>query len=138
MAVFPSDHFIVEEAAFMAHVMRVAAFVRRYPEWLVLLGAQPSAPEMEYGWIAKVRTLLEAGRRFLRELSDRLARIARFRDTEDEPWAVQQAYALAPKANFSLEVESGAVSRCWPPDPGLPARSSAPPVEGRGSSRQTP
>lgn len=149
VAVFPSDHFIVEEAAFMAHVMRVAAFVRRYPEWLVLLGAQPSAPETEYGWIepgrmlegraasplftvrrfwekpseaiarvcfargclwntlvlvAKVRTLLEAGRRFLPELSDRLARIARFRDTADEPWAVQQAYALAPKANFSREV----------------------------------
>lgn len=148
VAVFPSDHFILEEAAFMAHVLEMAVFVGRSPEWLVLLGAQPTDPETEYGWIepgeplgdgarplwrvrrfhekpsaetataclasgwlwntlvfvAKVATLLEAGRRLLPQLSDRLARIAPFAGTEDEPWAIQQAYALAPRANFSRAV----------------------------------
>lgn len=149
VAVFPSDHFILEEAAFMRHVVEVADVVRRHPEWLVLLGARPTEPEPEYGWIepgeplgagataplrrvrrfrekppaetaraylaegwlwntfvfvATARTLLEAGRRLLPRLADRLARIAPFAGTEDEPWAVQQAYALAPRANFSREV----------------------------------
>jgi mannose-1-phosphate guanylyltransferase len=48
---FPSDHFILEEAAFMAHVADVAAFVERQPRWMVLFGAQASEPEIEYGWI---------------------------------------------------------------------------------------
>ncbi len=51
VAVFPSDHFLLGEAAFMAHVAEVAAWVDRNPEHLVLLGAQPTSPEVEYGWI---------------------------------------------------------------------------------------
>jgi mannose-1-phosphate guanylyltransferase len=149
VAVFPSDHFILEDGAFMDHVMEVAAFVDQHPGWLVLIGVRPTEPEAEYGWIepaeplgrlardgvfrvrrfwekpseetthacfaggclwntfvfvAKVATLLEAGRQFLPDLTDRLARIAPFAGTREEPWAVQQAYALAPKANFSRAV----------------------------------
>ncbi|MFQ5830111.1 MAG: sugar phosphate nucleotidyltransferase [Candidatus Methylomirabilia bacterium] len=149
VAVFPSDHFILEAAAFMEHVLEVEALVRRHPDWLVLLGAQPNEAETEYGWIepgelldrtplgplwrvrqfwekpseatvrtclaggclwntfvfvATLTTLLEAGQQLLPDLSDRLARIAPFTGTDDEPWAVQQAYALAPKANFSRAV----------------------------------
>jgi len=51
IAVFPSDHFIREEDAFLAHVTEVAAFVEQQPERMVLLGARPTAPEPEYGWI---------------------------------------------------------------------------------------
>jgi len=47
---FPSDHFILEEAAFMAHVAAVAAAVR-HAEWIVLFGARPTEPETDYGWI---------------------------------------------------------------------------------------
>jgi mannose-1-phosphate guanylyltransferase len=57
VAVFPSDHFILEETLFMAHVVEVMAFVDRHPEWLVLLGAQASEPETEYGWIEPGETL---------------------------------------------------------------------------------
>jgi mannose-1-phosphate guanylyltransferase len=49
--VLPSDHLIVEEALFMQHVAAVARFVEQHPEWMVLLGAQPTEPEAEYGWI---------------------------------------------------------------------------------------
>lgn len=145
VAIFPCDHFVVEEAAFMDHVGEVAALVGRHPEWLVLLGARATEAETDYGWVepgeplvgplwrvrrfrekpspetaqacfaagwlwntfvfvAKVTTLLEAGRLLLPRLSDWLARIAPFAGTEEEPWAVQRAYALAPPANFSRAV----------------------------------
>jgi len=48
---FPSDHLVVEEAAFMEHVGELASFVGREPRRIVLLGAPPSQPETEYGWI---------------------------------------------------------------------------------------
>lgn len=149
VAVFPSDHFILEETAFMGHVMEVATFVSRDPRWLFLLGARPTAPETEYGWIepgeplgmiaadpiwrvrrfrekpsaeaahacfadgclwntfvfvTKVSTLLHAGQQLLPQLTDRLVRIAPFADTEDESRAVERAYALTPRANFSRAI----------------------------------
>jgi mannose-1-phosphate guanylyltransferase len=48
---FPSDHLVLEEAAFMEHVGELASFVEREPRRIVLLGAPPSQPETEYGWI---------------------------------------------------------------------------------------
>ncbi len=155
VAVFPSDHFILEETTFMKHVAEVAAFVSRDPRRIVLLGAQATEPETEYGWIelgepvgwteagpvrevvrfwekpapeiassclakgclwntlimvSKASTLIEIGRQFLPHLQDRLARIAPFAGTNDEAWAIQQAYALAPKASFARSV----LERCPP------------------------
>ena len=149
VAIFPSDHFVLEEAAFMDHVGQVAAWVEDHPDRLVLLGVQPTGPEVEYGWIelgrvldpesparvweirrfrekpsedvaracleagclwntfivvGKASVLLRAGQEGLPEVVDRLARIDRFWDTEDEGWAVQQAYALMPEANFSRAI----------------------------------
>ena len=51
VAVFPVDHFIPEEAAFMRHVAAAAGYAGAHPEWLVLLGAEPTEPEPDYGWI---------------------------------------------------------------------------------------
>lgn len=51
VAVFPSDHFIREEDTFLTHVTEVVAVVERHPERMVLLGARPTTPEPEYGWI---------------------------------------------------------------------------------------
>ena len=51
IAVFPSDHYIREEDIFLAHVAEVVHFVERHPERLVLLGARPTSPESEYGWV---------------------------------------------------------------------------------------
>ncbi len=51
IAVFPSDHFILDDRGFMDHIMRVTAFVRREPDRLVLLGARATEAETEYGWI---------------------------------------------------------------------------------------
>jgi mannose-1-phosphate guanylyltransferase len=51
VAVFPSDHFVRPERAFMAHVARAVGVVRERPDLVVLLGIDPGGPEEEYGWI---------------------------------------------------------------------------------------
>ncbi len=48
---FPSDHFVLGEAVFMDHVASVAAAISKAPAWIVLLGARPTEPEPQYGWI---------------------------------------------------------------------------------------
>src|SRR5262245_13189256 len=48
VAVFPSDHFIAPELLFMAYVAEVGVWVDQHPDRLVLLGAQPTTPEVEY------------------------------------------------------------------------------------------
>jgi mannose-1-phosphate guanylyltransferase len=54
--------------------------------------------------VGTAEAFVDLGRRALPALSDRLARIEPFADTEDEPWALAQAYRLAPEANFSRAV----------------------------------
>ncbi len=83
VAVFPSDHFIPDAEAFMAHVRAVAAFVKRRPEWIVVLGARPTEAETEYGWIEPGATLGRVGgepisrvRRFWEKPSPEIARTA--------------------------------------------------------------
>lgn len=51
VVVLPSDHFVLEEEAFLAHVAEVVAFVEQHPGWLVLLGAKATESDTEYGWI---------------------------------------------------------------------------------------
>lgn len=55
-------------------------------------------------FVARASLLLTAAERLLPALSGRLARISAFAGTEEEPWAVQQAYALAPSASFSRAI----------------------------------
>jgi mannose-1-phosphate guanylyltransferase len=83
VAVFPSDHYILEEQVFMSHAGRVMAFLDRQPEWLVLLGAVPTEPDPEYGWIEPGEAV-EAGdglglrrvRRFWEKPSPETARVS--------------------------------------------------------------
>jgi mannose-1-phosphate guanylyltransferase len=147
--VFPSDHYVEGEPAFIGHVLEVAAFVQRHPEHLVLLGAIPGEADTQYGWIepgepvgrlraatvsrvrrfwekptagvaracleagalwntfvllARAATLEAVGEGALPELSARLGRLAAFAGAPDEPWAIRQAFALAPRASFSRDV----------------------------------
>jgi mannose-1-phosphate guanylyltransferase len=57
VAVFPSDHFIVEEDVFMVHVYLAFRLVERDPTRVVLLGIQPTEPEGEYGYILPGRRI---------------------------------------------------------------------------------
>jgi len=59
VAAFPSDHFIVEEDAFMVHVYLAFRLVERDPCRVVLLGIQPSGPERDYGYILPGRRIAD-------------------------------------------------------------------------------
>jgi mannose-1-phosphate guanylyltransferase len=61
IALFPSDHLVVDEMVFMAHVAEVAQWIEDHPDRTVLLGARPSAPEIEYGWIEPGERVGEIG-----------------------------------------------------------------------------
>lgn len=81
-AVFPSDHFVVEESLFMSHVDLALRVVERYPSFIVLLGIEPNEPEPEYGYI-----LPEKEESLLAPL--RLSRVSRFVEKPD-PRMVQE------------------------------------------------
>jgi len=51
VAVFPADHFILEEDRFMLYVYLAIRLVEKEPSRFVLLGIKPSRPEPEYGYI---------------------------------------------------------------------------------------
>lgn len=85
LAVFPSDHFVAEPRLFMDHVAEAVEFVARYPRWIVLLGAEPSEPETEYGWIMRDAVLGCTA-------SGPVWRVARF---VEKPWAASARRCLA-------------------------------------------
>jgi mannose-1-phosphate guanylyltransferase len=51
VVVLPSDHFVADDAVFMARVHAAMETVRERPGAIVLLGVEPDRPETEYGWI---------------------------------------------------------------------------------------
>jgi mannose-1-phosphate guanylyltransferase len=51
VAVFPSDHYIPSGHAFIGYVAEVGTWIDAHPDRIVLLGAQATEPEVEYGWI---------------------------------------------------------------------------------------
>jgi len=51
IALFPSDHFVLNERRFMEHISAAYMFVRMHPKQSVLLGVKPDRAEDEYGWI---------------------------------------------------------------------------------------
>jgi mannose-1-phosphate guanylyltransferase len=51
VAFFPSDHFVLESQLLMDHVLRLAGFVERHPDRIVLAAASPGWADPGYGWI---------------------------------------------------------------------------------------
>jgi mannose-1-phosphate guanylyltransferase len=51
VAVFPSDHYVSDDQAFMSYARRAVEVVHARPDLVVLLGIESSSPETEYGWI---------------------------------------------------------------------------------------
>ena len=78
VVVYPSDHFVLEEAAFAAHVAEVVAFVNRQRDGIVLLGARATEPDTEYGWI-------EPGAAVGATASGSICRVARFHEKPTPP-----------------------------------------------------
>lgn len=57
VAVFPTDHYIDQDRAFIEHVIRAAGMVLRYPDRIAILGIAPDRPETGYGYIVPERRL---------------------------------------------------------------------------------
>jgi mannose-1-phosphate guanylyltransferase len=51
VAVFPSDHFVAEERAFIDHMAELMAFVKQDPDRLVLAGMHATEPDPDHDWI---------------------------------------------------------------------------------------
>ena len=51
VAIFPSDHYVSDDGAFITAVTHALAVARVRPERLVLLGVEATSAETEYGWI---------------------------------------------------------------------------------------
>lgn len=58
VAFFPSDHYFANDGEFMAHIESAFRAVEHQPEMTVLLGITPTGPEVDYGWIEPVGSLL--------------------------------------------------------------------------------
>jgi mannose-1-phosphate guanylyltransferase len=149
VAVFPSDHLVLEEGTFMDHVARAASFVDQNPGRIVLLGVPATDAETEYGWIepgatlghtgaapvravrrfvekpspevareclaagaswntfvfvARARTLVEAGRQCIPRLHAGLEHLVRVAGRRARRDAVRRASSALPSANFSRDV----------------------------------
>ena len=51
VAILPSDHHYAPEAGFTATLDSAFEIAKAQPQCVVLLGAQPTGPQVEYGWI---------------------------------------------------------------------------------------
>jgi mannose-1-phosphate guanylyltransferase len=51
VAIFPSDHYVSDDRAFMRHVEAAYQATLLRPQRIVLLGLKANAPETQYGWI---------------------------------------------------------------------------------------
>jgi mannose-1-phosphate guanylyltransferase len=80
VALFPSDHFILQEVRFMGMVAGACEFASAHPRLLVVLGVDPQYPETEYGWLERERGAL-AGR------DAAFYRVKRFWEKPDEETA---------------------------------------------------
>lgn len=57
VAAFPTDHYVDNDRAFIAHVNRAADAIARMPDKIAVLGIAPDRPETGYGYILPARPL---------------------------------------------------------------------------------
>jgi mannose-1-phosphate guanylyltransferase len=51
VTVYPSDHYVSDEATFIGSVSHALEVVRQRADLVVLMGVEATSPETEYGWI---------------------------------------------------------------------------------------
>jgi mannose-1-phosphate guanylyltransferase len=57
VAAFPTDHFVGDDRAFVAHVLHAVDTVSRFPDKVAILGIAPDRPETGYGYIVPAEPL---------------------------------------------------------------------------------
>lgn len=61
VAILPSEQLVLEPFAFAQHVVKVARFVERNDREIVIVGARPTYPDTQYGWIETGERIAGAG-----------------------------------------------------------------------------
>jgi mannose-1-phosphate guanylyltransferase len=61
VAVFPTDHYIDKDWAFIEHVLRAANTISRMPDKIAMLGIVPNRPESGYGYILPIGSVKIGG-----------------------------------------------------------------------------
>jgi mannose-1-phosphate guanylyltransferase len=64
VAAFPTDHFIDDDRAFVAHALRAVNIVTRMPDKIAMLGVAPDRPETGYGYILPADRLVSSEKAF--------------------------------------------------------------------------
>ena len=64
VAVFPTDHYIDDDRAFIAHVLRAVNTISHMQDKIAVLGIAPDRPETGYGYILPSNPLLSFERAF--------------------------------------------------------------------------
>jgi mannose-1-phosphate guanylyltransferase len=83
VAIFPSDHYVADDTSFMRHIDLAFDGVEARPDVLVLLGATPDGPRVDYSWIemgeriAQYFQLFRIKRFWLRPSPEQAARLWR-------------------------------------------------------------
>ncbi len=62
VSVFPSDHYVGDDRAFISHVNHAAEVVTQLPDKIVLLGIRPDRPDCGYGYIVPAEPLRSIAR----------------------------------------------------------------------------
>jgi mannose-1-phosphate guanylyltransferase len=91
IAVFPTDHFIDNEKAFIAHVLRATCLVHQNPHKIAILGVTPNHPETGYGYIMPGQPL----------------------PTQLTPWKVSHVKAFKEKPNPAMAKEFISQGGLW-------------------------
>ncbi len=114
VAIFPSDHFILEEDRFMGYVESADRAVQADPERPVLLGIRAEDPEVEYGWIEPAESIPQSSgsevrrvRRFL-EKPDFSSACAFFR--KGYLW---NTFVTVAKAKTLVEMTKNSLHNIW-------------------------
>ena len=58
VAIFPSDHYVSDDAALIRYVNTAFAAVEQMSGLIVLLGATPNGPETDYGWVEPAEPII--------------------------------------------------------------------------------
>ena len=84
VTLFPSDHYVSDNRAFMAHIRTALDSAQRERDLIILLGVEPESPEVEYGWIEpndslKGHARVYGVRRFWEKPNQMLAQVLQLR-----------------------------------------------------------
>ena len=110
VVVLPSDHWVSDDCAFMAHVDVVLRTVSTHPDVVTFLGIAPERPEAEYGWIEPGAPLTTDTRRVVRFWEKPAADVAAMVRARGGLW---NSFVMVGCLGAFLDLFTGTVPMLW-------------------------